>query len=383
MTRRSSSATCGTPDSGYVGVDERPLQLPGPDADRIVTRVGEAIIVHDASLQEQPELDEVVHAARIALERGLSLRSLEESERRARAVLDAIPDNVYRVSIDGTFLEPSSLAGRRIDEVLPEISDVVMAGVRRALAANEVVSVEYQFTEPNGVRDHEARIVRSGEDEVVGIVRDVTEQKEAGGRPSPARRGAGGSEPRRGDRRDRDGAAAGLRRRDRGGCSPPGCRRRESRALHANPGAGGHRRQVERAGRADSGFRHGRHPGRQRALQGRANGRAGANGHGRPRRCAGAPRTAHRARRDLSRRRADRRVGGHLGRRRRLGDGRRAVRAERGGANREVREPRRGGARERSGPGGARAPWPTSRQRSVASRSPSPPRRRQGASSTS
>ena len=186
----------GTSDSGYVGVDERPLKLPDDETDRIVTRIGEAIIVHDASLREQPELDEVVHAARIALERGLSLRSLEASERRARAVLDAIPDNVYRLSIDGVFLdahatgrggyaerliypgvEPSSLIGQRIDEVMPEFSEVVLEGVRRALADDEVVSVEYQSTEPNGVHDHETRIVRCGEDEVVGIVRDVTERK--------------------------------------------------------------------------------------------------------------------------------------------------------------------------------------------------------------
>ena len=37
------------------------------------------------------------------------------------------------------------------------------------------------------------------------------------GRPSHARRGASGLETRRGDRRDRDGSRAGLRRRDRGG----------------------------------------------------------------------------------------------------------------------------------------------------------------------
>ena len=138
----------GSQGAGYVDVDGRPLQLPGLDADRVVTPIGEAVVVHDASLQDQPELDEVVNAARIALERGLSLRSLEESERRAHAVLDAIPDNVYRLSLDGTFLDvhakgrggyperqiypglqPSSLIGRRIDDVMPEISDVVLAGI--------------------------------------------------------------------------------------------------------------------------------------------------------------------------------------------------------------------------------------------------------------
>ena len=186
----------GSTHPGYVGVDGRPLRIPGDDADRVVTQIGDAILVHDASLLDQPELDEVVHAAHIALERGLSLRLLEESERRAHAVLDAIPDNVYRLSKNGVFLDahakgrggypgeliypgvaPSSLIGRRIDEVMPEISDVVLEGIRRALETNEIVSVEYQTTEPNGVRDHETRIVRSGEDEVLGIVRDVTGEK--------------------------------------------------------------------------------------------------------------------------------------------------------------------------------------------------------------
>ena len=58
------------------------------ETDRIVTRIGEAVIVHDASLREQPELDEVVHAARIALERVFRC-DRSRSERRA-AVLDAI-----------------------------------------------------------------------------------------------------------------------------------------------------------------------------------------------------------------------------------------------------------------------------------------------------
>ena len=81
------------------------------------------------------------------------------------------------------------------------------------------------------------------------------------------------------------GPRAGLRRRDRGGGSP--ARRGRSRISFASrhPGSG-HRRQVERAWRSDPGFRHGRHPGRQRALEGRSRGRARPDGHGRPRRRA-------------------------------------------------------------------------------------------------
>src|SRR6185295_3206109 len=91
---------------GYVDVSRRPLQLPKAHGERVATRVGEElVVVHDASLQDQPDLYEVLDAARLALERGLSLRSLAASERRAGALLEAIPDSMYRVAADGTFLE--------------------------------------------------------------------------------------------------------------------------------------------------------------------------------------------------------------------------------------------------------------------------------------
>ena len=104
----------------------------GAGGDRAVTKIGDEIIVHDAALAHQPELDEAIDAARLALERG-SLRSLEATARREIALLDAIPDNVYRTSADGTLLEAHvkgtgaeevrrRMVGRRIDEVVAEIA---------------------------------------------------------------------------------------------------------------------------------------------------------------------------------------------------------------------------------------------------------------------
>jgi len=90
--------------TGYVDVHGRPLRLPEEGEGRMTTSVGDEIFVHDAALADQPELEAVVDATHIALERGLSLRSLEASERRAGALLDAIPDSMYRLSRDGTFL---------------------------------------------------------------------------------------------------------------------------------------------------------------------------------------------------------------------------------------------------------------------------------------
>ena len=175
---------------GYVDVDGETLRLPGPDSGRTVTDIGQEIIVHDSALADQPELDEVVDAARLALERGLSLRSLEATERRESALLDAIPDNVYRTSADGVLLEAhvkddgvegkfaQGVVGRRIGDVLPaELTDLVMDGVHRALQTGEAVTIEYSVESPEGVQHLEERIMRSGDDEAVGIVRDVTERK--------------------------------------------------------------------------------------------------------------------------------------------------------------------------------------------------------------
>jgi signal transduction histidine kinase len=186
--------TSGHP--GYVDVDGRPLRMPSEGSGRAVTPLGDEVLVHDVSLETQPELDQVLDAAHIALERGLSLRSLEASERRHGALLDAIPDNVYRVATDGTFLDAlakgsiaypeeimypgvptASVIGRRVQDVMPAISDIVMGGIQRALTSDEGATVELELDTPIGVRYMESRFVRSGEDEVVGIVRDVTDRR--------------------------------------------------------------------------------------------------------------------------------------------------------------------------------------------------------------
>ncbi len=180
--------------TGYVDVHGRPLRLPEEDEDRMTTRVGDEIFVHDAALADQPELEAVVHATHIALERGLSLRSLEASERRATALLDAIPDSMYRLSRDGTFLEfrlsenamlpvpPDQLVGMTLDDILrPDAVEDVKRATARALAQGSTELVEYSIEQPERdvepIRHIEARIVRSGADEVVAIVRDITERK--------------------------------------------------------------------------------------------------------------------------------------------------------------------------------------------------------------
>ena len=109
-----------------------------------------------------------------------------------RALLNAIPDLIFHISRDGTFvnfkaakdnnlLVPSrDFLGKKVYEVLPqEVAAPIMDCVERALQTDEIQIFEYQLAVNNQSRDYEARIVVSDKDEVMAIVRDITERKRA------------------------------------------------------------------------------------------------------------------------------------------------------------------------------------------------------------
>ena len=121
---------------------------------------------------------------------------LRQSEERHRATLRAIPDLMFRVRADGTYLdykprsdphEPVSgvpsvadrFVGRNLREgpLPPDVRRRVVALVEEALVLGEPRLYEYELEGFDGVERHEARIVPSGRGEAVCIVRDVTEQK--------------------------------------------------------------------------------------------------------------------------------------------------------------------------------------------------------------
>jgi PAS domain S-box-containing protein len=116
-------------------------------------------------------------------------------EGQYRALLEAIPDLIFRLDGEGRFLDfvmakgqgpalrPAVFLGRTVGEVMPtDLARRMMHHIDRALQTGEAQVLEYRIPVPlpdGNPRDYEARIAASAKDEVVAIVRDITERKRA------------------------------------------------------------------------------------------------------------------------------------------------------------------------------------------------------------
>ncbi|MEH1873787.1 sensor histidine kinase [Nostoc sp.] len=116
---------------------------------------------------------------------------LLETEAHYKAVLDAIPDLMFRISRDSEYLDLKSeganvslsreeIVGKHVQELLPsDVAAISLEAIAKTLDSGTLQTCEYQLPTPLGVKDYEARLVVSGQDEVVAIVRDITERKQA------------------------------------------------------------------------------------------------------------------------------------------------------------------------------------------------------------
>ncbi len=117
--------------------------------------------------------------------------SLQSSEQRQRALLNAIPDLMFRFDRDGTYLDyhtpnldilalpPEQLMGRKIADVLGSDASVVhMQHLKQVLDTGKEAMYEYALILKGKLTHFEARMVVSGQDEVLTINRDITERKQ-------------------------------------------------------------------------------------------------------------------------------------------------------------------------------------------------------------
>jgi len=180
---------------GYVDIRGNPRALPADTRRRATTRIDSetaeplAAFVHDAALRHQQALlDEVVSTARIAIQKDRGREDLRRSEERSRALLGAIPDLMFRIARDGTYIEAKGrreslvrpaeeIVGRTVNELLPpDVAELFVHALAQPPSAG-VQSIDYRLTINGEERWFEGRLVPSGDDEMVVIVRDFTDRR--------------------------------------------------------------------------------------------------------------------------------------------------------------------------------------------------------------
>ncbi|MEH2408679.1 sensor histidine kinase [Nostoc sp.] len=160
---------------------------------RIITPSGKLKWIQGTSQAELQETGDVLWNGLVMdiTDRKQAQEKLLESEARYKAILDAIPDLMFRISRDGEYLDLKSegenitlsreeIVGKNLQELLPsDVAAISQVAIAKTLDSGTLQTCEYQLPMPLGVRDYEARLVVSGQDEILAIVRDITERKQA------------------------------------------------------------------------------------------------------------------------------------------------------------------------------------------------------------
>ncbi len=118
--------------------------------------------------------------------------ALRESVLRNKAILSAVPDLIFGYSREGEILyynapdasdlyqKPELFIGKRIDEILPyNIGTKFQDSIQKTLKTGQMQQFEYSLTMAKGIQNFEARMVVSEPDQVLAIVRNITEKKRA------------------------------------------------------------------------------------------------------------------------------------------------------------------------------------------------------------
>ncbi len=115
------------------------------------------------------------------------LQALTAETQRLRALVAAVPDLIIRLHRDGTYLDfvgakdipvlisRSERIGRKVRDVLPvSVAEAYQQATEAALSHSTTQTFRYQLPIAGKLGYYEARVVPSGPDEVLMVVRDVT-----------------------------------------------------------------------------------------------------------------------------------------------------------------------------------------------------------------
>jgi len=141
-----------------------------------------------ANIADRPDMHQ--RGTKDPMQQANAEESRRPDEAVLRALLSSIPDMMLRVRSDGELLEympgggitpllpPEEFLGRKLEEVMPpDLGRRAMQDMVRAVATKETQAYEYSLPEEDGVHHYEYRIIPYSDDQVLAMVRDISERK--------------------------------------------------------------------------------------------------------------------------------------------------------------------------------------------------------------
>jgi PAS domain S-box-containing protein len=110
---------------------------------------------------------------------------------RDYAIIKALPDILFILSADGKFTDvkagnnsefpipPSYTIGKKISDIFPpEIAENLLLSVKEAYFSGQLKTYDFKLQSAGSEKHYEARIVKSHNNEILMLLRDVTHQKQ-------------------------------------------------------------------------------------------------------------------------------------------------------------------------------------------------------------
>jgi PAS domain S-box-containing protein len=147
--------------------------------------------------------EELNHDVKVLQERLTELKTSESQHKQAeinflrrtfelQSIFRAFPDLFFWLDGDGTILDyhaghtsylyvsPEMFLRKRMQDVLPPpVGRLFDEAQLEVLATNAMVSIEYALPMPQGEQDYEARLLPLVDNQIIVIVRNITDQKKA------------------------------------------------------------------------------------------------------------------------------------------------------------------------------------------------------------
>jgi PAS domain S-box-containing protein len=160
---------------------------------RLISSEGQVMWFRDQNVALKNANGEIVQIQSVVTDITATKKSekeLNHAQARAAALLEAMPDLMFRLDKNGVYLDykasnddlfvrDQNIIGKNLCDLVPEnLANETTARIHKTLLTNTIQEYEYSLDIPaKGIQHFEARMISSGRDEVTTIVRNITARK--------------------------------------------------------------------------------------------------------------------------------------------------------------------------------------------------------------